>query len=268
MNFEEHFKNLINLAKDNLSMAHLAQHSRTAELVQQQFGLDVTGPGAHSAYKPTDKIQFEHNHLTGQKQWISNLPMVNWVVLVTKCIDKEQVVLIKLDQSTKIHMVSTVGMEQTLTAHLTLDHTPCQPVCDVDDPLYFHIRRQHSLAFVAIQHGLAQALFNDLDQYTKHQKIECSYHKQKLKLQLDVMQMVWDQIPKDINLEHQAQFFYNQKNIAYAFAKKCLLDICQLLTETTGSGLYITDNQFHQRYKDALIYSSHMKNLYFSLQYP
>jgi len=188
------------------------------------------------------------------------------VVFSTRCFDKEQMILVKLDQSTSTQIIPTVGMEETLTAHLNFDHTPFQIVCDVDDPSYFYIRRQHSLAFVAIQYGLAQALFRDLDQYTTQRKIQCCYQKNKLKLQLDVMQMVWNQIPKDINLEHQDTYFWNQKNTAYAFAKKCLLDICQFLTEVTGSGVYITDNQFHQRYKDSLIYSSHMKNLYFSLQ--
>jgi hypothetical protein len=33
-----------------------------------------------------------------------------------------------------------------------------------------------------------------------------------------------------------------------------------LILEITGSGLYETDHPSHQRYKDILIYSTHMRN--------
>lgn len=266
MNFESHFERLFSLAQQDLSTAHIAQHTHSADLVRQLFDLDTSGPGAYSAYKPTDKLQCATNHLTGQKQWISNLPHVDWVVFSARCFTPEQVVLVKLDATTKIQMVPTVGMEDTLTAHLNLDHTEFQIVCDIDHPSYFFVRRQNSLAFVAIHYGLAQALLADLGQYVSKQKIPCDYHMQKLKLQLEVMQMVWSQIPKNIELEHKDHFFWKQKNIAYSFAKKCLLDVCQFATEITGSGIYIAGTAFHQRYKDALIYSSHMQNLYYSMQ--
>lgn len=266
MNFQQHLDHLVKLSSEDLSAAHVLQHTYSADLIRNQYQLNVTGPGSYSVYKPTDQIECDRGYLTGQKHWVSYLPQVTWAILTVKSNQNEKVVLIHLDSSTKIQMIPTVGMENTFTGHLNLDRTPYQELCDVNHNDYFAIRRQQTLGFIAIHYGLARALFEDLDNYTNRCNTECGYHKQKLKLQLDVMQLIWEQIPKIITLDHQDQYFWKQKNTAYSFAKKCLLDICQFVTEITGSGIYITEHPFHQRYKDALIYSTHMKNLYLSLQ--
>lgn len=266
MNFTKHLETLVEISSQNLSEAHIRQHIYTANLIKKQFQLDTNGPGAFSFYKYSDNLHYLNNCLNGQKKWISFLPKVSWAILTIKHIDKIQVVLVKLDKSTKIEMISTSGMEETLTGHLTFDHTPCKILCSEDDYNYFFIRRQQSLAFIANLYGLAKGLYQDIDKHTLSQNIRCDSQKQKLKLQLDVVDLIWKHIPKNITDKHRSHYFWKQKNIAYSFAKKCLLEITQFMTEITNSGLYVSENIAHQRYKDALIYISHMKNLYFSLQ--
>jgi hypothetical protein len=83
----------------------------------------------------------------------------------------------------------------------------------------------------------------------------------KLKLQLDVLQLLWDQIDKNVTVDHTSHYYWNQKNTVYAFAKKCLIEICQFIIETNPSSLFLTSGPANQQFKDALLYCTHMKNL-------
>jgi hypothetical protein len=156
-------------------------------------------------------------------------------------------------------MAPVMGMENTLTAHVSFDQTPCQIICNTEDQNYFITRRTLSLSFIAVHVGLCKSLYQSLLGLPGQ---ELAYNKNKLKLQLDVLQLLWDQLPKDISLAHKEHCHWQQKNIVYAFAKKCLIEICQFAVETNSSAMYQTENHNNQRFRDALIYCSHMKNLY------
>ena len=258
--------NLVSLAKQDLSTAHVTQHTHGAQLGAQLRDLKVQGPGAHSVVKTMDTVVFDHNTLIGKKYWVSNLPNVDWAVIQVRHNGYDRVVYVELDDSVKFEMISTMGMEKTLTGHIIFDKTPCCIICDSRDPKYFEIRRIHSLGFIANHYGLALGLFEDIDNFTHQHKISCEYNKEKLRLQLDVMELLWNQLEKEITYKHQETFYWQQKNTMYAFAKKCLVEVCQFTTEITGSGLYDLTTEHNQRYRDALVYSAHMKNLYFSMK--
>lgn len=259
INTQIHLENLVELAKQDLSQAHVTQHGYMASSAVQIKKILVQGPGASSDKKSVDTICLENNKLTGKKFWVSNAPNVKWCVIVIN----DHLIYVELDPRwSQITMTPTVGMENTLTAQIEFDQAPCEIVCHIDADEYFPVRRCNSLGFIAVHYGLATALFADIDKWTKEHNVNCNYNKQKLKLQLDVMNLLWTQLPKQIELQHRAHEYWKQKNIAYAFAKKCLLETCQLVTEMTGSGLYLPGTAHHQRYLDSLIYSTHMQNLY------
>jgi hypothetical protein len=262
IDFSQHLENLVTLSSQDLSLAHVTQHQHGAELSANIANLPVQGSGAYSSGKKTDTVKLENGRLTGKKFWISNLSRVSWAIVVIN----HQVIYVELDHSTQTEIVHTIGMEATFTGHLILDQTPCQVICDIEDNRYFFARRSHSLGFIANHMGLCQALYDDIDRFTVAQHMDCSYQKQKLKLQLDVMNLVWNDLPKNLTVEHRAYEFWRQKNTAYAFAKKCLTETCQFVTEMTGSGLYQIGTTENQRYKDALLYNSHMQNLYRALE--
>jgi hypothetical protein len=262
INFEKDFQELVELSQLDLSAAHVLQHSRGAQGSADIAGINTSGPGAYSSGKQLDTVEIHNEKLTGKKFWLSNLPNVSWLVIVVGT----QVVYAELDSSVKIEMVPILGMQDTQTGHVLFDQTRCRIICDLEDDAYFFVRRAHSIRFIANHMGLCQALFNDIDTFTIKQQINCDYHKQKLKLQLDVMQLIWNQLPKSLGMEHRDHYYWQQKNTTYAFAKKCLIETCQFMTEITGSGLYQLGSQANQRYQDALIYSSHMQNLYAALK--
>jgi hypothetical protein len=258
--------NLVLIAKQDLSLAHITQHGNSAKLGAQLRNFKAQGPGAFSVVKSIDTVAFDNNTVTGKKYWVSNLPNVDWAVIQVKHNGYDRVVYVEIDDSVKFEMISTMGMEKTLTGHMIFDHTPCHVICDYIDTEYFVIRRLTYLGFIAIHYGLALSLFEDIDNFTRQHNIACEYNKEKLRLQLDVVDLLWNQLEKEITLKHQETFYWQQKNTMYAFAKKCLVEVCQFTTEITGSGLYDLTTEHNQRYRDALIYSTHMKNLYVSMK--
>ena len=54
--------------------------------------------------------------------------------------------------------------------------------------------------------------------------------------------------------------------IVNSFGKKTILGVAHLVTELTGSGLFQTESPAHQRYKDLLIYTTHMRNIFTSIR--
>jgi hypothetical protein len=75
--------------------------------------------------------------------------------------------------------------------------------------------------------------------------------------------MLWNTCLEQIDQPVSDQL-WQQINTVYGCAKQTLTMILKLIIEVTGSGLYEVGSTQHQRFKDALIYSTHMKNLYFS----
>jgi hypothetical protein len=102
---------------------------------------------------------------------------------------------------------------------MIFDHTPYHVICDFNNTEYFIIRRLTSLGFIANHYGLAQGLFEDIDNFTLQHNIACEYNKEKLQLQLDVVELLWNQLEKEITTKHQEKVYWQQKNTMYAFAK-------------------------------------------------
>jgi hypothetical protein len=249
---KSYFENLVELAKQDLSTAHVFQHTTTADLVASMFQISSQDPGAFSTEKKLDTVTIHNDQLTGSKLWVSNIPNVKWLI----CQVGNKVVYVELDTSTQCEMILSTGMENTLTGHVTFNFTPCKILCNIDDQNYFVVRRIHALSFIAVHIGLCQSLYQNLCYLSNTE-----YNVSKLKLQLDVLQLLWDQIDKNVTVDHTSHYYWNQKNTVYAFAKKCLIEICQFIIETNSSSLFLTSDPANQKFKDALLYWTHMKNL-------
>lgn len=259
MSHAEHFHNLKKLAAEDLSAAHILQHTITADLSAKLGNIVTSGPGTHGLFKPNDTATLSLGTVTGKKHWLSNLNNCSWAVFVVEQGSERSYVYVDL-RNAQIELVPTLGMEGTFTGNLEFDHAPAIVICNVQDPRYFPIKRQHSLGYITILYGLAEQLFDDIDQYTEQANINCNYEKQKIKLNLSVMKLLWGTAVKEIDDADIAHQYYHPT--LYGFAKECLVQVLHLITEVTGSGLYELSQPHHQRYRDALIYASHMKNLY------
>jgi hypothetical protein len=255
---KDFFIELKNQAQQDFSLAHLTQHFHSAKHIVELSDHTVLGPGTWSAFKNNDTLIYSNNTVSGKKHWISGVPLCQWVVV--GAIENHQKIIVFVDaDKLTIEPVSTMGMENTLTVHFVCDHAPAVRLFDYTDIRMRKITQFNILSFITNHLGLAQALFYDIDQYAKNQNFD--YLKKKIKLDIEILHLLWE---KEINYDLTQPIGYewfDRYNLMYAFAKKTLFSVVSMVTELTGSSIYDTSMQTHQRYKDALIYSTHMKNI-------
>jgi alkylation response protein AidB-like acyl-CoA dehydrogenase len=248
------FQELQQLARNDLSQAHLRQHFTAAKMFANAGNHNVTTTGTWSASKPADSLYYSDNTVTGKKHWISGVPLCNWVVVPAQSANGPVVVIIEKSYL-EIESVPTLGMENTLTVHFTCKQAPATYLYQRDDPVNVLVDQFNNVAFITIQLGLSATAFSDIDIYTKHTS-ELDYIKRKIKLDLQVLHLLWNYELDRLN----ETVDWGRYSILYAFAKKTMLGVAHLVTEVTGSGLYQQDFPNHQRYKDLLIYTTHMRN--------
>lgn len=250
------FHDLRLLAKTDLSKAHLLQHFTLAKKIVNAAGIDVQGQTTWSSMKPLDTVIYSSGHITGKKHWISGVPDCQWVTFAAKEGDNVVIVLVDAREGL-LEMTPTIGMEDTITAHMTFKNAPAKKILNRTDPRMFLIDAELDLSFITNHLGLAEQLFEDINHFTNN---DFSYHKKKLRLDIEVFKTLWEIELSNDDLQNN-QEFWDRRRILYAFGKKTLLNLVQFVTEVTGSGLYEISMPTNQRYKDALIYSTHMRNL-------
>jgi hypothetical protein len=251
---KDFFQELKQLAQKDLSEAHLLQHFTTAKMLIDAANYPTTTTGTWSATKPRDTLSYSNYTVSGKKYWTSGIPLCDCVVVPAQTPKGYAIVLIH-KKYLNIEPVATMGMEDTLSAHFTCDQAPAEYLYQRDDPVTEPVDRFTRLSFISIQLGLSIAAFNNIDAYTSP---ELGYIKTKAKLDIETLNLLWnyeldrlDEMPDWARIQ-----------LVYSFGKKAMLGVAHLVTELTGSGLFQLDMPGHQRYKDLLIYTTHMRNIF------
>ena len=248
----QYFKDLKQLAMTDLSAAHLNQHFTAAKMFAQAGSAMPVSNGTWSAIKPQDTLSYSNYTVTGKKYWISGVPLCNWVVVPAQTPNGHAVVVID-KKHLNIEPVTTMGMEDTLTVHFTCDQAPAEYLYQRNDPLAESADHFNRMAFITIQLGLSIAAFNDIDRYTRPQ---FEYMKTKAKLDIETFNLIWTYELDRLD----EKFDWTRGQLIYSFGKKVILGVAHLVTELTGSGIYEINHSSHQRFKDLLIYTTHMRN--------
>lgn len=250
------FQELKRLAQIDLSQAHLHQHFATAKRFAAAGNYPTDTQGTWSTIKPLDTLNYANNTVSGKKHWVSGVALCDWVVVPAQTTTGPVVVVID-KKHLSIEPVVTMGMEDTLTVHFTCDQVPATYLYPRTDPLSIPVDQYHGLSFITIQLGLSIAAYNDIDLYTKS-IADLNYIKTKVKLDIETLDLLWnyeiDRVDEPVD--------WNRGKLVYSFAKKTILGVAHLVTEITGSGLFQPGLATHQRYKDLLIYTTHMRNLF------
>jgi len=260
------FHDLRLLAQQDLSQAHIRHHRLSADNALKFAGMDGNAIGTHSSVKPNDNITtgFDDNLISGTKHWVSDSIDAEYGMFYIK--PGIAVIVPDLKHSSiVVTPVPTVGMENTFTAHLTFNNTPALKLFNKNEGRAVQIFYIQDYAFITNLLGLSEGLFNDIDQYTKNANISCDHEKRKVKLNIDVLGMMWKDHLPSIETATRNNQIQAEIDTIYSFAKQTLLSVIHLVTEFTGSGIYQTGTPENQRLKDALIYSSHWFNMYTTL---
>lgn len=252
------FYELRDTASKDLSQAHLIQHFTAAKHYLTVADQHRPSQGTWGAQKSFDTVSYSNGLLNGKKHWISGISLCEWAIITVKYDQGSAVVLVDV-KDLDIQPVPTLGMEDTLTSHVNFVNTPATFLYDKQNPKCLPVDSHTHLSFLTIQLGLMQALINDIDAYTGP---KFDYEKKKFIVDVDIMSVLWESEVASVNQSyHDQKKQWNKRSLIYAFGKKTLVNIANFVTEVTGSGLYETCMPGHQRYKDALIYVTHMQNV-------
>ena len=257
------YHDLLDLAVEDLSKAHLKQHFTTAKLYLDASRKEYPRQGTWSALKANDTLIYDNGIVSGKKHWVSGVSLCEW--LIAPAMENNLKIMVLIDtKNIEVEPIHTVGMENTLTVHFTCEKTPAVKLFERKDSRYWPGERFCHLSFITNHLGISQALFSDISEYAQQQDL--NYIKKKVQLDIEILKMLWEEEVENSEEEEINQnIFWQRRNRVYAFAKKTLIETVKLTTELTSSGLYETTMSKHQRYKDSLIYSTHMRNTFTAL---
>jgi hypothetical protein len=276
---EQFFRNLQVLSRQDLSLAHNIQHSQTAQIIVSQSACQaardyvLTKPfgeliGCYSIFKRSDKITLENNILNGQKKWFSNIDDADYGVMQVNSDGKKLMVyfnLHELEHKIDHSSFTPIGMEVARAGALTIEN---QPIADdqilgiAGTQQFFQQSSFASYCFLTNHYGITKQLFLDIKQYAE--RFDCGAELEIKKLEIDVcaLEMLWEDNLVTLKETALTNEFWNRRNAQYAFSKKTLIKVIQLVLELGVS--YYTDakSELSQRFRDAITYCSHMHPLY------
>ena len=255
------FAYLRSTAGVDLSVAHCEQHKRTAqEAVDNATVAGITAT-MWSSDKRNDTLVFRDGIVTGKKHWVSNIPAGGYAILhATE--DDHQVIIAVDSADAQVEMVATVGMEKTYTGHLTFGSAKSVKLFDFRTD-FREIRKlynHHGLAFVSVMMGLSESLYKNICCTDRN------VYDRNIELNLSMCDLLWNKLLENKDWD-QHIFAHGPEEYTtfYSFAKATLIDVYTLGLKVNHSNVYSESDPNYQQLKDALIYISHMKNLYESI---
>jgi len=276
---EIYFYNLEQLCRRSLGLAHNIQHSQTAELfvrlgqcqdshrqvLNQPFGSVI---GSYSVAKRSDDMTLVNGQLNGVKKWFSNLVDADYAVMQVTVNQAPMVVYVDLARVP--HRIDTtafdpIGMELARPASLVIDGQNILPdtvLGQAGTQQFFLQSSFASYCFLTNHLGITRQLFLDVKQYAENNHCGAEFELKKLEMDICAMQVMWEDNLSTLSETKLTHAFWNRRNTQYAFSKKTLIGVVQLILELGVSYYTNAHGEFSQRFRDALTYCTHMHPLY------
>jgi hypothetical protein len=273
------FKNLKILARKSLGMAHCVQHNAVARISVQLSNCQearhrvLSRPfdeiiGCYSIVKRSDQITLENNILNGTKAWFTNLDQADFGVLQIPQNGVTQLIYFDLKTmpcDLDYEFFTPIGMELARAGSLKVNSHTIQPehiLGQAGSQAFFQQSNFASYCFITNHCGIVQELFLDLKLYAE--KFNCGIEFDLKKLEMDVSSLImqWEDNLSTLDQTQLTDAFWNRRNTQYAFSKKTLISVLQLILEVKVSYYVDAKSKFSQRFRDAITYVSHMHPLY------
>lgn len=273
------FNNLQRISQLSLGLAHNIQHHATSivsiqlssatsikdHVLSHPYGQLI---GCSSQNKRSDDITLIDNVLNGEKRWLSNLDIADYAVI--QIVKDNQPYIIYVDLHTVPHEIdfsffTPIGMEMSRPGNIIFNNQPIDPKCILGvkgTQPFFQQSNFSSQCFLTNHLGLTKQLFFDVKQYAEKNNCGAAFEIAKLEIDICTLEMMWNDNLSTIGETTLSHEFWNKRNTQYAFSKKTLIQVIQLILELGVS--YYTDahSEFSQRFRDAITYASHMHPLY------
>jgi hypothetical protein len=281
------FKNLLILAQHSLGIAHCVFHHQGARLAVMtgfdgnafpDFYLNSFDQqiGALSNAKTSDDVILKNNVVTGTKHWISNLHQADFGVFAVKAGKQEAMVL--YDFTTGQHKFQfyndPLGMEIAKPGSIInncytvpTDYVLGYRIFTEPNGKFSIVSSFTDYGFITNYLGLILSLFKDLKKHIEQNNINVQFELDQLGLDISTLKLVWaDNLPS-VNETNFTDQFWHKRNTQYTQSKKILLSLITLLLKA-GDPRWLDVKSLGpgQRFRDALVFSTHQKSLYRNLK--
>lgn len=272
------FKNLYTVCRQSLGLAHSIQHHATAvisvqlsncqpakdRILSKEFGELI---GCITATKRSDSISLIGNVLNGHKKWITNLDTADFAIIQIEKDSKPHIVYVDLHHV--LHKIdysffTPFGMEIARPGSLIFDQQTIDPACVLGvrgTQDFFQQSNFGSFCFLTNHYAVTKQLFLDIKKYAIDNNCGADFDIKKLEIDVATLQMMWTESLPSLEEKVLSHEFWNKRNTQYAFSKKTLLSVIQLVLELGNSYYMDAHSESSQRFRDALTYSSHMYSL-------
>ena len=268
---KEYFLSLKHNASQDLSWAHCIQHDQAAKITQAVSGRTVPIPftsqfSANSTHKKPDTCYIENNCVYGEKYYVSSLPWADYAVIYVT--DRDRGVISNLlvprnEFDCDLESFRPIGMENTATGTMkfrgqSLDNFDL--LISKQDARIFARENFMDLAFPTNCIGLCFGLCSDIETFIKQNNLDdLDSEFKKLKLDLFSYEQVWLSMLDCMIDADPNSAYYNHSFLLYNNGKKMLNALCKFILDN-GTGYFYQRDANSQRFRDAMIYTSHMHN--------
>lgn len=273
------FRNLLTAAQTSLGLAHCIQHdmvsraaiieghSDTAKHKVLPLGYDGV-VGCWSGLKRSDTLIINDHVMNGTKRWITNIHNARYVT--GQVLQGDQKLVFFLDLTDIPHSITynnfqPMGMELAKPGDLTID---CLRLSDdnilgrANTQQFFQQDNLASYCWNTNYFGIAKQLFLDLKDYAQQHQCGAELEIKKLEMDICTLQMQWEDNLSTLAATQSSNYFWNRRNTQYAYSKKTLIKVIQLVLEIGVSYWADASAPYSQRFRDAVTYCSHQYPLY------
>ena len=274
----KYFQTLKTCASKNLSWAHNIMHDQAAKLTLSLSGRPYTKSDytdniySNSSRKPIDTCHITESRLYGDKFYASALNISDYSIVYCHSNDSGVVTNVLLTTSAldlDLESFKPIGMENTATGTIRFHGQKIdssQLLITKNDKEIIWRENFVNMAFPTNAMGLSIGVYNDIKSFVEdHNLTDLNYELKVLGIQLYAYEKVWENcITSMINCEPSSQYF-NDSFLLYNTGKRMLTELVHFINRN-GTGHFYQINENSQRFRDAMIYTTHMQSYHVSLQ--
>ena len=274
---EQWIQNLLVLAQHSVGIAHCVQHNHIARVCREITGSDAGAYdrviGCYSGNKGPDTLILHNHTANGTKHWISILDQAHYAVL--RGIDQQdrKVFLLfefdKIPHTIDMEVFNPIGLEIARPGAFTVDQVELPNSCI----LGYHGTEEMAVVsnfvdytFITNYLGCMISLYQDLESYANENNCGVAHELNKIRLSIAALKMMWEDNLYTLDIPVLSNQQWHRRNTQYAQGKAVLLSLITMVLELGYSYFLDARSPYSQRFRDAMMLSSHMKPLYKNAQ--
>lgn len=275
--YELWFRNLSVLAQQNLGLAHCVIHNQAAHNVASIAVKHIPNfkylyPDRIGAYSfprsHVDTLTLTGTRLSGKKFWASNLDVADYIIL--RILDPNKIEkwiyldLQKINHRMVTNNFNPLGMKVARAFDIEIaDDIPAEWILDnyVPKEELHTIVNFHKYGLITNYWSASKALLAHIEKIANERKYSLEYEIEKLRLQVNMLEIVWQKNMASLLAERNKEFWH-VRDTQHNFGKKTLIDIINLFMQLQNSRLCDQNSLESQVFRDAVVFASHIENLY------